>query len=131
MSAPKVFISYSQFDAEWARSFAEALRTQGVDVWFDAWAVGPGQPLFEAMEAGLRSSDAIVAILPRDSGGNPNVFFELGVALGMGKLFIPIIASEVDRDALPLGIRARQLVRMGEPEVAAREVAMAVRGKAA
>ena len=54
------------------------------------------EPLREAIEAGLRSSDAIVSVLTRSNTQRPNVLFELGVALGMGKPLIPIIPPDVE-----------------------------------
>ena len=78
MNEPKVFISYSHDDAEWVRRFAEALRQQNVNVWLDEWQVSGCEPLREAIEAGLRSSDAIVPVLSRANTQRPNVLFELG-----------------------------------------------------
>ncbi|MGH6690032.1 MAG: toll/interleukin-1 receptor domain-containing protein, partial [Gammaproteobacteria bacterium] len=63
MNEPQVFISYSHDDVEWVRRFAEALRQQNVNVWLDEWQINAGEPLREAIEAGLRSSDAIVSVL--------------------------------------------------------------------
>ena len=85
MNEPKVFISYSHDDTEWVRKFAEALREKSVDVWLDAWQVHAGDSFSEALEAGLRGSDVIVAILSAANARRPNTLFELGVALSMGK----------------------------------------------
>ena len=131
MSQPKVFISYSHDDAEWTRRFAEALRAQSVDVWLDQWQVHAGEPLRDAIEAGLRSSDAIVAILSPTNAQRPSVLFELGVALGTGKILIPIVPADVDNAAIPFGLRTRRYLTKGAPDEAAREVAVALKPKAA
>ena len=131
MSEPKVFISYSHDDTEWVRRFAEALRAQSVSVWLDVWQVNPGESLRDAIEAGLRSSDAIVAVLTPTNVHRPNVAFEFGVALGMGKRLIPIVPADLESSAIPFGLRTRRYLTKGEPDEAAREVAEAVRGKAA
>ena len=131
MNEPKVFISYSHDDAEWVRRFAEALRQQNVNVWLDEWQVSVGDPLREAIEAGLRSSDAIVSVLTPADARRPNVLFELGVALGMGKPLIAIIPPELDTSAIPFELRTRRYLTKGAPDEAAREVAEAVKGKAA
>ncbi len=127
MSEPKVFISYSHDDAEWVRKFAEALRQENVNVWLDEWQITAGESLREAIEAGLRSSDAIVAVLSPSNVRRPNVFFELGVALGMGKRLIPIVSQDLENATLPFDIRVRRYVAKGAPDVAAREVAAALR----
>ena len=131
MNEPQVFISYSHDDAEWVRRFAEALRQHNVNVWLDEWQINAGEPLREAIEAGLRSSDAIVSVLTGANARRPNVLFELGVALGMGKPLIPIIPPELDSSAIPFELRTRRYLTKGAPDEAAREVAEAVKGKAA
>ncbi len=131
MSDPKVFISYSHDDAEWVRRFAEALREQSVDVWLDAWRVHVGEPLGDAIEAGLRGSDAVVAILSRNNARRPSVLFELGAALGTGKRLIPIVPADLEGSAIPFELRRRRYLTKGTPDEAAREVAEALKGEAA
>ncbi len=131
MNEPKVFISYSHDDAEWVRRFAEALRERSVGVWLDTWQVDAGEPLRDAIEAGLRSSDAIVSVLTRANAQRPNVLFELGVALGMGKRLIPIVPEDLDNSDIPFWLRTRRYLTKGAPDEAAREVAEALKGKAA
>ena len=131
MNEPKVFISYSHDDAEWVHKFAEALRKQHIQVWLDDWEIKPGDPIATATEAGLRSSDAIVSVLTESNVRRPKVAFEFGAALGMGKPLIPIIPADLEGTAIPLGFRSRRYLTRGEPDVAAREVAEAVKGRAA
>ena len=131
MSQPKVFISYSHDDAEWARRFAEALREQSVDVWFDDWQIQIGESLREALETGLRESDAIVAILTPTNARRPNVLFELGAALGTGKRLIPIVPEGADNSTIPFSLRTRRYLTKGAPDEAAREVVAALKGVAA
>ncbi|MEW6218829.1 MAG: toll/interleukin-1 receptor domain-containing protein [Thermodesulfobacteriota bacterium] len=131
MSGPKVFISYSHDDTEWVRKFAEALRDQSVEVWLDTWQVHPGDSISEAVEAGLRGSDAIVAIVSAANARRPDLLFELGVALGTGKRLIPIVEADLDASIVPFELRSRRYLTKGAPGDAAREVAEALRGKAA
>lgn len=131
MSEPKVFISYTHDDAEWVHKFAEALRDQSVDVWLDAWQVHAGDSLRDAVEAGLRNSDAIVAILSAANARRPDILFELGVAIGMGKRLIPIMPADLDSSVVPFALRARGSLTKGAPAEAAREVAQALKSKAA
>ena len=127
MSEPKVFISYSRDDADWVRRFAEALREQSVDVWLDAWQVHAGDSFRDALEAGLRGSDAIVAILSPGNVRRPDTLFELGVALGTGKRLIPIVPADLDTAVIPFVLRTRRYLTKG----AAREVAEALGSVAA
>jgi hypothetical protein len=128
MSAPQIFISYSHEDAPWVRKFAEALRRQNLNVWLDEWRIAAGDSVANALETALRDSDAIVAVVSPSNARSPNVYFELGVALGMGKRLIPIVSPDLDRSAIPFDLRLRRFLTRGSPEEAAREVAKAVKG---
>lgn len=108
MNEPKVFISYSHDDAEWVHRFAEALREQDVQVWLDDWEIRLGDSIAAAIEAGLRGSDFIVLILTQANAHRPNVAFELGAAIGMGKPVIPIIPADLESSAIPFPFRARR-----------------------
>lgn len=126
---PKIFISFSLEDSAWVRLFAEALKDLDVAVWFDEWQINAGDHLQDAIEQGLRDSDAIVAVLSAANILRPNVFFELGAALGMRKRIIPILSQDVKESQLPFDVRARRYLKQKSPEEAAREVAAAVKGE--
>lgn len=122
MTERKVFISYSMQDAEWARSFAQALKQRGVPVWFDEFDVKPGESMRDGLESGLRNSDILVALLDAESPSNPNLYFELGAAIGMGKKLVPIVPKGVDPSALPLDVRLRRYLIRETPEETAEEL---------
>jgi hypothetical protein len=122
MEKRTVFISHSAGDADWARSFAQALKERGVSVWFDEFDVRPGESVRDALEAGLRSSDVLVALLDSDSPSKPNLFFELGAALGMGKRVVAIVPKDLDPSVLPLDVRLRRYLIRDTPEQTAQEL---------
>jgi TIR domain-containing protein len=122
MGKRTVFISHSANDADWARSFAQALKQRGVTVWFDEFNVQPGESWREALETGLRSSDVLVALLDEQSSSRPNLFFELGAAIGMGKIVVPIVPQGLDPSALPLDVRLRRYLIRDTPEHTAKEL---------
>ena len=117
----KVFISHTAHDSDWARSFAKALQERGVTVWFDEFDVQPGDSLRDALESGLRDSDVLVALLDAEAPAWPNLFFELGAAIGMGKRVVPIVPKGVDPSALPLDLRLRRYLVRHSPEQTAEE----------
>ncbi len=126
MSTHKVFISYSHSDREWARKFAEAISEIGVAVWFDEFNIKASQPLVEGLERGLRESDAVVLLINQDNISRPNLFFEIGAALGMNKAIIPVVPEDFESHKLPLPLqRIKYLVRTS-PEQTARELVTAV-----
>jgi nucleoside 2-deoxyribosyltransferase len=125
MSA-KVFISYSHRDKEWTREFADHLQHQGISVWLDEYVLKGGDSVAEAVEKGLRDSDAIVSILGPENVTQPSIYFELGAAIGMGKRVIPVVSNDVDLYKLPLSIRWRKYLLRTSPEETANEVIAAL-----
>ena len=123
---PRVFISHSAEDADWALSFARA-QDRGVSVWFDEFEVRPGDSVRDALEAGLRTSDVLVTLVDVDCPSKPNLFFELGAALGIGKTVVPIVPKEVDPGALPLDVRLRRYLIRESPEQTAEELSKTLR----
>lgn len=129
MSTPRVFISYSHKDPDsnWITEFVSALQKQNVDVWFDKAKPRPGDSWHEALEKGLRESDAIVVLLSPSNAANPNIFFEFGLAIGTGKRLIPVIDEQVDPAAIPSEVRTRRYLIKRSPDETAQQVASAVK----
>jgi predicted nucleotide-binding protein len=126
MSTPKVFVSYSHSDKDWARRFAKTIEDIGLEVWFDEFNIKPGQQLVEALENGLRESDAVVLLINTDNINRPNVFFEIGAALGMNKAIIPVVPKDFDYHRLPLPLQRIKFLIRNSPEDTAKELATAV-----
>jgi nucleoside 2-deoxyribosyltransferase len=126
MDKPRVFVSHSALDADWARSFVQALKQRGVTVWFDEFDVHPGESLREALESGLRGSDVLVALLDPEHPAKPALFFELGAAIGMGKRVVSIVPKGMDPSNLPLDVRLRRYLVRDSPEHTAEELSNAL-----
>jgi hypothetical protein len=119
---PQVFISYSKADSEWARSFAEALKKLGLRVWFDQFEIGAGESLRDALETGLRDSDVFVTLVERENLQRPNLFFELGAAIGMKKRVVAIVPKDIDPAMLPAELRLRRYLVRDSPQGTAEEL---------
>jgi nucleoside 2-deoxyribosyltransferase len=79
--------------------------------------------MLAALEAGLRESDVLVALIDPQSSLKPNLFFELGAAIGMGKRVVPIVPRELDTSKLPLELRTRRYLLRASPEDTAEQLA--------
>src|SRR5688572_4919895 len=103
MSEPQVYISHSHANAdrEWVRGFAESLKRYGVKVWLDELQIPAGESLRDAIEEGLRSSDIVVYIVTPESLKQPNLFFEIGAAVGMGKRLVAVLPRGLEPSVLP------------------------------
>ena len=77
------------------------------------------------VEQGLRESDVIVLLLNPESANRPNVLFELGAAIGLGKRIVPIVPEDADLSQLPGPIRYRRYLLRRSPADTAKEVAAA------
>jgi nucleoside 2-deoxyribosyltransferase len=84
--------------------------------------VRPGDSVRDAIEAGLRSSDVLVALLDPDAAAKPNLFFELGAAIGMGKRVVAIVPKGLDPTAIPLDVHLRRYLVRDTPEQTAEEL---------
>lgn len=91
-------------------------------MWFDEFDIQPGDSFRGALEAGLRSSDVLVTLLDAESPSRPNLFFELGAAIGLGKRVVPIIPKGLDLSVLPLDVRQRRYLIRDTPEQTAEEL---------
>jgi hypothetical protein len=67
----------------------------------------PGARWVDKMFALLRASDFLIADVSRK---NPNVFFELGVAEGLGKPFVLLLSAEADASGLPSDLTGYQYI---------------------
>ena len=122
MGERKVFISHSATDADWVRSFVQALKERGVAVWFDGFEVQSGDSSRDALEARFRSSDVLVALLNSESSQKPNLYFELGAAIGMGKRVVAIVPKGMDPSDFPLNVRSQRYLIRNTPEQTAEEL---------
>jgi nucleoside 2-deoxyribosyltransferase len=127
MTSKSVFISYSHRDLDrtWLDAFAAALKERNLHIWLDEWNVKPGDRIADAVEAALRRSDAIVAVISGEAFRNPNVYFEIGVALGAGKRLI-LVVDPAAATEMPPDLRQRMWVALRDPDETAAVVANAV-----
>src|SRR5216684_1674361 len=98
MKNPQVFIASSassEEEREWVQTFVNTLTSHGVSVWWPESQLAPGEPWEDAIAKALRQSDTIALIVTPDSLHRPNIFFEFGAAVGMGKRVLPILSEEM------------------------------------
>lgn len=102
----QVFLSYVSKDREWAREFADALRSHDVSVWFDSDELAIGDVIATQIQNAIRESDTLVVLLSQHSASSRWMFAEIGAAIATGKRIVPVLID--DSDALSSsGIVAR------------------------
>ncbi len=121
-----VFISYANKDRDWVNSLVEALSNKGLCVWYDETNIKPGDSILGGLEEGLRDSRYIVMLLTPDTVNSNWAAAELGAALAMKKVLIPIVSEDMPIEDLPGPVRSRRFLRKGDPKSTAEEIARSI-----
>jgi hypothetical protein len=78
----KVFISYASADKALARKIVEALRQEGLDVWYGDDEIFPGDNWAAKIAQGLEEANAMVVVLTRQALQSEHVRADISFALG-------------------------------------------------
>lgn len=89
---PKVFISHSSIDKEFANKLAHDLRERKIDVWYDTWEMKVGDSLTKRIQEGIQESSYLIVVLSPNSVKSHWVEVELRAALNReiesGEIFV-------------------------------------------
>lgn len=115
---PKVFISHATEDkSRFVQKFAETLRANGVDAWYDQWEMLPGDSVVDKIfEEGIKGASAFIVVLSATSVSKPWVREELNAGFVRrlaGKCrIIPIV---LDACEVPECLRSTLWQRIDDP----------------
>ncbi|MGH3813329.1 MAG: TIR domain-containing protein, partial [Pseudonocardiaceae bacterium] len=117
---PKVFLSYRSTDRAVVEEFAERLRRDGIDAWYDAWEIAPGDDIVAKMDEGIDRCGAGLIFVSHAWFEGPWVQDEY-TSLAFRKVeddirLIPVLLDDVT-DSLPT--RLRKLARRSVGDYAA------------
>ncbi len=121
-----VFISYSAEDREWVSQFVDALNEAGVTTWFDVDRLLPGMKIQDEIEAALRASRTLVAVVSPNSVDSPSLFFTVGAAIADQKRIVPVIRENLDVRQVPFPLLQYQPVQAPTAREAGQRVAEAL-----
>lgn len=99
---PRVFVSHASEDKErFVLGFARRLRANGVDAWLDRWEMLPGDSIVDKIfEEGLKSAQAVVAVVSKNSIDKPWVREELSASvvkrINTGSKLIPVVIDDCE-----------------------------------
>ena len=96
-----VFLSHNRNDKPRVLRLAERLRAAGLRVWYDDWAVKPGDQIFLAVENGLQAARVLVLCLSPHALGSGWVGLERATVMfrdpgNAGRRFIPVLLADCD-----------------------------------
>ncbi|WP_158853801.1 toll/interleukin-1 receptor domain-containing protein [Streptomyces sp. NRRL F-5650] len=87
----KVFLSYSRKDGAVARGIRESLEGKLRHVWVDWEAIEPSEKWRQAIDEGIRTSDAFILLVSEDSLRSPYCRDECMKAIDLHKRILPVI----------------------------------------
>jgi hypothetical protein len=87
----RVFISYSHDDESVARELKESLHNTEVLGWMDQADIAAGEAVSRKVKESLRQASAVIVLVSERSLMSQWVQFEIGAALAMEKLIIPVL----------------------------------------
>lgn len=94
----RVFISHSSRDKPVVKALAAGLEARGIEVWLDAWEIGPGDDVVAAINRGLEEADAGLVVFSDHSQDSRWVEAETSyltwARIEEGKVLIPVMAEE-------------------------------------
>jgi hypothetical protein len=94
-----IFLSHSSKDKEVVRAVAERLRGDGLRIWFDDWALKPGDNVTKKIEEGLEESRVLVLFMSANAFGSDwaqleSNSFRFRDPLNKERRFIPLRLDE-------------------------------------
>jgi GTPase SAR1 family protein len=128
-----VFLSHNAQDKPLVRKLAERLKKAGLRVWFDDWAIKPGDDIYLAIERGLEAARVQVLCLSSAALGSDWVTLERSTVLfrdptNAGRRFVPLMLADCK---LPDTLRRYKYVDFRqETQEAFDELLAACRGEA-
>ena len=100
---PKLFISYSHKDKEFALELSYALEEQGADVFIDKWEIKVGDYFLDKILEAIKASNFIVTILSSNSVKSEWVLYEIkeGKKLEQSYKKTLILPIKIDNCSVP------------------------------
>ncbi len=115
-----IVIGYSRGGRLIGDWLADSLRSQHVHATRIASVAELDEPNVESTTAFFRESEAVVAVVGPEDAASAALFFDYGIALGLGKPFIMLVTDQSSVDELPEALRKGVQVMADTPDETAR-----------
>lgn len=128
---PVVFLSYSQSHRDIVQSFANGLRKEGIEVWFDQDRLSLGASIITEISRGLDSADFLAFFISKDSTQSKWALEELNVMMARrisgkgGAVILPILLEDTTVPALLRDVKYLDL-RNGDVDRGVQELSAAI-----
>ena len=113
-SSPRIFVTSSYNDREFASRLSKAIMKEGAHSFLDVDAVKAGEHWQKQLQSRLKDSDMVLLVLPAKEGDGKSALFEVGAAMAMGKPVCVVVkdwsATSSANTAFATNIAGHQIV---------------------
>src|SRR5207248_9675869 len=96
-----IFISYAREDRDFVHRLDESLKSRGRETWVDWEGIRPTEEFMQAIYGAIEGADTFIFVLTPDSVASDVCGREIAHAAAHNKRMVPIVAREVNADAVP------------------------------
>lgn len=115
--SPKIFITYSRKDEQFAHHLADSLRKYDLESFLDSYSIAPGENLTERIEEALATCDVYIPILSFAALKSPWCTEEINAAISLSNdserrgrpSIIPVLTEECQSE-MPVLLRSRSCI---------------------
>ena len=110
MTLTRAFVSYTHVDGAFAARLAVDLTRAGINVWYDQWAILPGDSIIDKINIALQENDYLLIVLSPEAVESQWVRREINSSLmaslaGRSVSLVPILKSPCNVPALIADLR--------------------------
>jgi hypothetical protein len=110
----RLFVSYARADRHRIEPLVTQLRQPGIEVWLDN-DLGGGQAWWDRVLAQLRSCDAVLAAISKDSLRLESCHSERAYAAKLGKTILPVVLETITLNLVPPDLVRLQMIDYSRP----------------
>ena len=120
---PRVYISHSREDRDFAIKLRHLLENAGVDSFISEIDISRGMMRWtDITREALEKSDALIVLVSKSPSKSNWVLFEVGAAWGQGKRIIPLLLPGTDFKDIPQMLQEFQVLPVKSENEAQRAV---------
>jgi hypothetical protein len=106
--AGHVFLSYSRSDRQYVEQLASFLTARGIRVWLDQ-SLDPGDRFTAAIQAAIRDSSVMVAVMSAEAASSTWVNTEIEYAFALGRPIVPLVIEPCELPMLLVPLQYEDL----------------------
>lgn len=112
---PKIFISYSRKDLEFANRLEEALQVRDFEPLIDRADIFAFEDWWSRIQALIATADTVVFVLSPDAVSSEVALMEVTFSASLNKRFAPIVYRRVDNNAVPKALAQLNFIFFDDP----------------